>query len=244
MTSARGWASDPRIQVIAHPSGRNAASARNVALSIARGDWISYLDDDDTFRPERLARQISAAVGSPVTLCGGLVHLKNRTKSVQTSVSSYEGDALLNEPRWGTLLLMHKRDSSIRFDEQLFAAEDLHFGQNLLARFNIHRVPVVPEALVDIYQDRIDVQRTNIRAEAGWRSSRRILSQFGRRYSRSARRLFILRALVARAKLEGKPISCALLGPKLIRSGGTNQIRYLLNALFVGAGLGRGRWVT
>jgi glycosyltransferase involved in cell wall biosynthesis len=244
MEGARAWLGDPRIQVIAHNEGRNAASARNVGLDIARGDWIAYLDDDDTYRPERLAKQIAAAEKSPVSLCGGVVHLQKRTRQVQVSVSSYEGDALLNEARWGTLLLMHRQAPGLRFDEELFAIEDLHFSQSLLAMFNIRRVPVAPEPLVDIYQDRLDINRTNIRAEAGWRASRRILFQFGPRYSYDARRLFLLRALIARAKLEGKPFRCAALSPALLRAGGTNQIRYALNALLVASRLGRGRWVT
>jgi hypothetical protein len=132
----------------------------------------------------------------------------------------------------------------VRFDEDLFAGEDVHFAQAIIEQFNVSEVPVVAEPLIDVYQNRHDDSRTNIRAGAGWHSSRRILSLFGRRYSPAARRLYLLRAMVARAKLEKNAFRCVALAPALLRAGGAGQIRYVVNAILVGGGFGRGRWVT
>jgi hypothetical protein len=126
----------------------------------------------------------------------------------------------------------------------MFAGEDGLFAQAILERFNVSEVPVVAEPLIDVYQDRHDDSRTNIRAEGGWRSSRQILARFGRRYSRAARRLYLVRAMIARAKLEKDTLRCMALAPALLRSGGAGQIRYAINAILVSGGFGRGRWVT
>jgi glycosyltransferase involved in cell wall biosynthesis len=238
------WRSDPRIRVIESRSARNAASARNVGLAEARGDWIAYLDDDDAFRPEKLRRQMARAGSSPIVLCGAMFHLRNRTRPVQVSAEEFSGDELLNRASWGTPLLMHRRRPEFRFDEELFAGEDVHFAQGIISAFGVVRVPVAAEPLVDVYQDRQDVQRTNIRAIAGWSAARRTWYHFGSRYSSGARRLFVLRALIARAKLNGESLRCVALATALLRLGGGNQARFALNAVIVSTGLARGRWVT
>jgi glycosyltransferase involved in cell wall biosynthesis len=238
------WRADPRVRVLRSGAAQNAAAARNAGLAMAKGTWIAYLDDDDAYRPRKLSAQIAAAGGSPLVLCGALVHLRGRTRAVQTAAASFSGDGLLNDARWQTSLLMHRREPALSFDESLFAAEDLHFGLAAAARLGVREVPVAAEPLVDVYQDRQDSARTNLRAAEGWRASRRTLVAFGREYSRGARRLFLLRAMAARAKLERDPLGCLRLAPSLVREGGAGQLRYLANALAVSSGLVRGRFVT
>ena len=44
-----------------HAPGRNISVARNACLDYAEGDWIAFLDDDETASPEWLAALISKA---------------------------------------------------------------------------------------------------------------------------------------------------------------------------------------
>ena len=46
------WLTERRVRLIEHDRPRNAARARNCGLKAARGDWITYLDDDDAYLPE------------------------------------------------------------------------------------------------------------------------------------------------------------------------------------------------
>jgi glycosyltransferase involved in cell wall biosynthesis len=237
---------DPRVRIVRAEAARNAGGARNVGLDVAAAEWITFLDDDDAYRPTKIAAQLALAkqTGAPVIFCGALVHLHRRTRLRHTGAGQLSGDELLNATGFATPLILHRWVPGMRFDETLFAGEDMHYLQGLFAHFRLSTAQVVPEPLVDVYQDVVARERTNVRAEAGWRAARRTWWQFGRRYSPAARRLFVVRAMMTRAKLERRSSRVAALFPTLVRTGGMAELRFGLNALAVSTGWRRGRWVT
>lgn len=52
--------SDNRIKYIKHPHNKNGAAARNTALREAKGEYISFLDSDDEYMPNRLEECVKA----------------------------------------------------------------------------------------------------------------------------------------------------------------------------------------
>jgi glycosyltransferase involved in cell wall biosynthesis len=48
-----------------HTDNHGVASARNTALRAARGEYVAFLDADDLWMPDKLARQVEALQGCP-----------------------------------------------------------------------------------------------------------------------------------------------------------------------------------
>ena len=52
-------AKDSRIRVFTNERNSGAACSRNRMLRNAKGDWVAFLDSDDLWEPEKLAKQIA-----------------------------------------------------------------------------------------------------------------------------------------------------------------------------------------
>ena len=54
----------PGIRIISQEN-KGVSAARNAGISAAKGDWLAFLDSDDTWFPAKLGRQIQAVEASP-----------------------------------------------------------------------------------------------------------------------------------------------------------------------------------
>lgn len=72
---------DPRVSYLTKPNG-GVASARNVGVRRAQGEFIAFCDSDDIWKPDKLARQIPLFKDPEVTLVYAgvlLLHADGRT---------------------------------------------------------------------------------------------------------------------------------------------------------------------
>ena len=47
----------PSVRLL-HTGGAGVAAARNAALAVAEGTFVAFLDDDDAWHPDKIARQL------------------------------------------------------------------------------------------------------------------------------------------------------------------------------------------
>lgn len=52
---------DPRVRVVRNVTSLGGIGGRNSGLSVAQGDWVAIVDDDDMWAPDKLATQVAAA---------------------------------------------------------------------------------------------------------------------------------------------------------------------------------------
>jgi glycosyltransferase involved in cell wall biosynthesis len=127
---------DSRIRVLEQPENRGVAAARNRGLEEARGQFIAFIDSDDAWAPEKLARQVALMQRAPRHV--GLVHTGLRIRHAENAedwTPSTRGLVLpeilaRNIVHFGTSSVMIRREVADfvgGFDPTLPANEDHDF---------------------------------------------------------------------------------------------------------------------
>lgn len=144
-------AKDSRVRIFRNPS-RGACSARNFAIQQARAKYITGLDDDDYFTPERLAlfyeqrnRDVSFLCASS-TWCYG--HFQ-RVIDGKPGAFSLSQQLSYNEASNQVFVLTQRLREIGGFDESFVACQDYDTWTRLMIRYgSAYRLPT-PTYVVD-----------------------------------------------------------------------------------------------
>jgi glycosyltransferase involved in cell wall biosynthesis len=138
------------LRAIRVAESRGANHARNVGLGAATGEYLAYLDDDDSWFPEKLARQVAVMESQRDVVLVGCWFL--RRGQVQKPPALVSEAALLSENLIGGFsMCMFRRADALALgglDEALRNCQDWDLWLRLAER---GRVVCVPECLVDYY---------------------------------------------------------------------------------------------
>jgi glycosyltransferase involved in cell wall biosynthesis len=151
---------DPRVCYIEQDAGtRGVAAARNLGLRKASGEFVAFLDDDDEWFPEKLARQIPLfdSGGRIGIVYSGAVNVYSEQRSA-VRIAEHRGELyreMLVRNRIHGLSGVVIRRNIIRevgfFDETLPAIEDYDYWLRICRR---HDVDCVSEPLIRYYDQR------------------------------------------------------------------------------------------
>lgn len=143
-----------------HKSNMNGAVARNTGLKVSKGDYISFLDDDDVYLPNRLDELVKCLDhhDNSYGLCYSsyIKHMPNGT--LQTSAEKVQGDifpqVLMRSFYLGSGANIFVRKEVIErigyFDESFKRNQDLEF---LVRATKYFKVAYVDKVLMEIYYD-------------------------------------------------------------------------------------------
>ena len=82
----KDFAGNPRIRIVVNKSALGAARSRNKGIDDASGEFISFLDDDDVWLPQKLERQVAHAIkGYDFVTCSRAICIVNGKSSVYGS---------------------------------------------------------------------------------------------------------------------------------------------------------------
>lgn len=63
--AALGEFTDSRLHVLTFAESQGGSDARNAGIAASKGEWVAFLDDDDEWLPEKLARQLAHDAARP-----------------------------------------------------------------------------------------------------------------------------------------------------------------------------------
>jgi succinoglycan biosynthesis protein ExoO len=147
--------SDPRLRVVRLQSNHGPSAARNAGLQISRGDWLAFLDADDSFERDRLATLIPEANSYKADLLADNLHVTwlngkypdclafPASRMRQRDPVSASGFVASDRPRLrlGAAGYMKPlirrsflREHSLQFDECVRLCEDFQFYVSCLLR--------------------------------------------------------------------------------------------------------------
>lgn len=129
---------DSRINVIRHDSPLGACSSRNRAIFSAKGKYITGLDDDDEFLPNRLELFIDCYKPQYAFICHGLLwHYGRVSKAFENTEKLIDLNVLLNYNAAGNQVFTETR--KLReiggFDPNFKACQDYDTWTRLLMSF-------------------------------------------------------------------------------------------------------------
>ncbi len=147
---------DSRIRYMRHEKNRGLpAAARNTGIRAARGDFIAFLDDDDEWREDKLARQILVIKNYDAVVCGVLINGRQVAEHRHLEVSLDDLRDYIPDP--SGLLAKASILKELLFDENLREGEDWDVSIRIAQRFSMG---YVQEPLL-IYNDGMHQRITN-----------------------------------------------------------------------------------
>lgn len=151
---------DPRLRYLRQPRNGGVSRARNRGLMEARGAFIAFLDDDDAWLPDKLARQVALFRSLPPEV--GLVHagIEVVHASGTTTVLPAEAHGDIHRPMLvrnvipgcGTVMIRREVVAAVGlFDETFPAIEDYDYWLRITRRY---KADCIADPLLRYHDDR------------------------------------------------------------------------------------------
>jgi glycosyltransferase involved in cell wall biosynthesis len=131
---------DPRIRYIRHETNKGLPAGRNTGIRAAKGKYIAFLDDDDEWLPDKIARQLTFATRFDAVVGMGLID--GKILSSRHGKEIVDLDDLRRGNKWGSCTLLARADvmRDVMFDESLRVGEDWDAFIRIAQKYRIGHV--------------------------------------------------------------------------------------------------------
>lgn len=154
------YSGNPNIYYLQHPQNKNGSAARNTGLRQATGKYISFLDDDDEYFPERLQKCVEIMENNRNSSCGGVYTGCDfwRNGKRYYSYTSVKSGRYIEETLKCTFMLCSGSNLFVKadilrelngFDETFIRHQDYEF---LVRFFRKYELIAIPEVLLIKHQ--------------------------------------------------------------------------------------------
>ncbi len=230
-TAALATVDDTRLRALTLPHNQGPSAARNYGVQHARGEWIAFLDDDDVWRPDKLARQMKLAQRSahalPVILSGYITRTPHgdrlsppRAKEAHERLGDYMFDRRQSGGAVFGILVLAPRQLAldIPWPEHLRNNEDWDWLLRVEETPGVGFEQLSPEDASTLAIYYLGEDRTSGSGVSTWRPMLE-WAQGHRRAGRLSERAFagfLLAQVVPRAVRAGDPAGLPVLGKALM----------------------------
>jgi glycosyltransferase involved in cell wall biosynthesis len=235
---------DSRVRLVRHEQNRGLPAARNTGARESRGLYVIYLDDDDAFEPECVAKLVARLAELPATVgavAAGRLVITDRGTRFAVPRKPVGGLYVSIDDGW---LLRREVFDRVAWDEETYHDDDAAFGLMFFQHFSADAVdaPLLLKYAIPDYKgkrystygvpsprrmkglDHFVRKYVPIIEAKGSPRERAYINRFvGRTYciagSMAAGRPFLRRALRVEPRLVNVcHVAASLLGPRLYRT--------------------------
>lgn len=135
----------PSVKYVAHETNKGACAARNTGILESKGEYIAFLDDDDSWEETKIEKQLELFSNSNVGLvyCGIKYYFENTSKTeckpARLSLQPCR-DLLINNYIGSTSCGMVRKEYAIKvglFDTKLRSGQDLDFWYRIAQDYEL-----------------------------------------------------------------------------------------------------------
>ncbi len=181
---------DARISFIAHSKNQGGAVARNTGIRRARGEFVAFLDSDDTWLPDKLEKQIDGlrqrgtAWGLSYTWLACVDDAGNETLRINPEIEGECSEEMLVSNFIGSFSnVVVRRDLLLEvgaLDESFRSCQDWDLFIRLSQRAQVH---CLREYAVRYLQSVTDKYRISTNPRSVIQGHRAILSKYAQQYA-------------------------------------------------------------
>lgn len=140
------YENNPKVHYVCHEVNRNGSAARNTGVNHSSGVYISLLDDDDVFMPDKVEKQVgllnSLSSDYAFVCCsheiykdGKLIKINHAKKSGYLFYEKVSGQLEIQTS--GILIRREIYDEFYGFDESFRRHQDWEFIERIMSKYKI-----------------------------------------------------------------------------------------------------------